>query len=81
MNLKQLGNVFHAAFTSSDGVAALGDLTEMFDRPAYVRGDTHETAYRAGQQSVIEYIRRTIENGRRGRAVPPPPITTTEDEP
>lgn len=39
------------------GEKVLLELVALYyDRPSYTRGDTHETAYKEGQRSVIAYI-------------------------
>lgn len=44
---------------SKDGEEILQELTRLFyDRPSYVKGDPHDTAYREGQRSVIAFILR-----------------------
>lgn len=40
-----------------DGQNVLAELCRLFyDRPSYVKGDTHETAHREGQRSVVAFL-------------------------
>lgn len=42
-----------------DGQAILDELSALFyDRPSYVKGDSHEMAYKEGQRSVVALIIR-----------------------
>lgn len=42
-----------------DGQAILEELARLFyDRPSYTQGDTHETAYKEGQRSVVAFLIR-----------------------
>lgn len=43
----------------TDGQAILDELSALFyDRPSYTKGDTHETAFKEGQKSVVALIIR-----------------------
>lgn len=42
-----------------DGQAVLDELARLYyDRASYTRGDTHETAFKEGQRSVVAYLIR-----------------------
>jgi len=42
-----------------DGEAILAELSALFyDRPSYTKGDTHETAFKEGQKSVVAFLIR-----------------------
>ena len=53
-------NIYDRIFQQDkDGQAILDELSALFyDRPSYVKGDPHETAYKEGQRSVIALIIR-----------------------
>ena len=45
-----------------DGAAILAELKRMYvDQPSYVKGDTHETAYKEGARAVVALIIRKSE--------------------
>jgi len=40
-----------------DGLAVLDELSRLFyDRPSYVKGDSHETAFKEGQRAVVAFL-------------------------
>lgn len=40
-----------------DGQAVLDELSRLYyDRPSYTKGDTHETAFKEGQRSVVSFL-------------------------
>ena len=40
-----------------DGINILDEMSVLFyDRQSYTRGDTHETAFREGQRSVVKWL-------------------------
>ncbi len=42
-----------------DGQAVLDELARLYyDRASYSQGDTHETAFKEGQRSVVAYLIR-----------------------
>lgn len=42
-----------------DGQAILNELATLFyDRQSYVKGDSHETAFKEGQRSVVAFLIR-----------------------
>lgn len=53
---KQLQIAYAAAFGTPEGQMVLDDLMRMYDVASYVKGDTHETAYREGSRSVLRRI-------------------------
>lgn len=52
---KDLAEDYHAVFDTPTGQRVLADLFTFchFDKPSYVRGDTHETAFREGERNVL----------------------------
>ena len=54
-NPKELQDLYKRVFNSDDGKLVIGDLQKRFwmMQPTYCVGDTHETAYREGQRSIV----------------------------
>lgn len=52
------GQIYNRIFQKDkDGQNVLTELCRLFyDRPSYVKGDTHETAHREGQRSVVAFL-------------------------
>lgn len=62
--VRQQDKAVALAFIGPNGQDALKVLKQLFfDRPDYVRGDTHHTAFQAGQRDVIGYIQQCMEGG------------------
>lgn len=53
-------NIYNRIFQrDTDGQAVLNELSALFyDRPSYTKGDTHETAFKEGQKSVVALLIR-----------------------
>ena len=54
--------IYYAALElNTDGKKVLEELCGVFfDRPSYVKGDTHDTAFNEGAKSVINFILHKI---------------------
>ena len=53
--------LYSETFKTPPGEKVLLELTSLYyDRLSYTRGDTHETAFREGQRSVVEFILRKL---------------------
>ena len=59
---KQLVMDFLSAFTSEGGKRVVERLSKLCNEnePTYVDGNTHGSAYKEGQRSVILHIRRML---------------------
>lgn len=53
LTYRDLVLAFHNALRGPDGETVLRALRLAYGGQSYVQGDTHETAYRAGQRSVL----------------------------
>lgn len=60
---------FLAVFGATpQGKRVLHHLTRMYvNVDTYVKGDTHDTAYREGKRAVVLTIRRQIEMAKKGK--------------
>lgn len=59
--LKAIAQSYQDTFESKPGQKVLADLERVCNRETYVRGDTHETAYREGQRRIYRRIVKMIE--------------------
>lgn len=58
--VKPIPKMYYRIFQEDrDGQAIFDEMAGLFyDRPSYVKGDPHETAYREGQRSVVMFLIR-----------------------
>ena len=61
-DLKQLTIDYKQTFTSESGVKVLEDLKKRcsFNTTTFVQGDSHDTAFREGQRSVVLFINNML---------------------
>mgnify|MGYP003146679884 CR=1 FL=1 len=53
----KLGELGYHTFQAQPARDLLNELRDMYMlRSPYVRGDTHETAYRLGQESIVKLL-------------------------
>ena len=64
--VRKMAQIYHLTFSTGFGAAALADMEESYGGVTYTRGDTHETAYKEGQRSVVLAIRELMAFALRG---------------
>jgi hypothetical protein len=64
--VRKMAQMYHLTFSAGFGAAVLADMEESYGGSTYVRGDTHESAYKEGQRSVVLAIRELMEFALRG---------------
>lgn len=59
--MEDKGKLFARVFESGDGKEVLEYLSSLFyDVSVYTKGDSHDTAFKAGQRDVILFILQMI---------------------
>ena len=61
-DIKQLTINYKQTFTSESGVKVLDDLKKRcsYETTSFVQGDSHDSAFREGQRSVVLFINNML---------------------